>query len=146
MGDDSVWWCSGWIHIPIEPPALNHTDYYNRKGWYSVVLHGIVDHDYFFRDVYVGWPGSVHDACGFANSKICKLGSEGNILQGEKITIGEVDVLIFLVADSAYPVSTWLMKPFPHGSTLTQGQKNFNYNLSRARIVVENAYGRLKAK
>ena len=69
------------------------------------------------------------------SSVACK--KEGNILQGEKITIGEVDVPILLVADSAYPLSTWLMKPFPHGSTLTQGQKKFNYNLSCARIVIE---------
>ena len=30
--------CAGSIdgsHIPVRPPALNHTDYYNRKGWYS---------------------------------------------------------------------------------------------------------------
>ena len=26
-------------HIPVKPPALNHTDYCNRKGWYLVVLH-----------------------------------------------------------------------------------------------------------
>ena len=46
----------------IKPPALNHSDYYNRKGWYSMVLQGVIDHEYLFRDVYVGWPGSVHDA------------------------------------------------------------------------------------
>ena len=56
--------------IPITPTALNHTDYYNRKGWYSVVLQGIVDSNYLFRDVCVGWPGSVHDARVFANSGI----------------------------------------------------------------------------
>ena len=30
--------CAGSVdstHIPITPPAMNHTDYYNRKGWYS---------------------------------------------------------------------------------------------------------------
>lgn len=141
--------CGGSIdgcHIPVKPPALNHTDYYNRKGWYSIILQGVVDHEYLFRDVYVGWPGSVHDARVFVNSTAFKLANEGNILNGECVRIGDVDVPIFLVADSAYPLSTWLMKPFPHGSTLTQGQKNFNYHLSRARIVVENAYGRLKAR
>ena len=49
-------------HIPVRPPALNHTDYYNRKGWYSVILQAIFDHHYLFRDIYVGWPRSVHDA------------------------------------------------------------------------------------
>jgi hypothetical protein len=32
--------CAGAIngcHIPVTPPALNHSDYYNRKGWYSVI-------------------------------------------------------------------------------------------------------------
>ena len=24
-------------HIPICAPELNHTDYYNRKGWYSMI-------------------------------------------------------------------------------------------------------------
>lgn len=46
--------CAGSIdgcHIPVMPPALNHTDYYNRKGWYSVVLQAVVDHDYLFRDL-----------------------------------------------------------------------------------------------
>ena len=67
--------CAGAIdgsHIPVKPPACNHTDYYNRKGWYSVVLQAVVDHQYLFRDVMVGWPGSVHDADArvFANSQV----------------------------------------------------------------------------
>ena len=57
--------CAGSIdgsHIPVSPPALNHTDYYNRKGWYSVLVQAVVDHKYIFRYVCVGWPASVHDA------------------------------------------------------------------------------------
>ena len=40
-------------HIPVMPPASNHTDYYNRKGWYSIILQAVVDHKYIFRDICV---------------------------------------------------------------------------------------------
>lgn len=38
------------------------------------------------------------------------------------------------------------MKPFAHNTVLSPQQKTFNYTLSRSRIVVENAFGRLKAR
>ena len=41
-------------HIPISPPAMNHTDYYNRKGWYSMLLQAVVDHNYLFRNLCIG--------------------------------------------------------------------------------------------
>lgn len=45
--------CAGALdgtHIPILAPSSFHTDYYNRKGWYSVILQGLVDHQYMFQD------------------------------------------------------------------------------------------------
>lgn len=52
--------CAGAIdgcHIPISAPLLNHTDYYNRKGWYSMVVQAVVDHEYIFRDImcWMAW-------------------------------------------------------------------------------------------
>ena len=51
-----------------------------------------------------------------------------------------------LIGDSAYPINAWLMKPFCNNPSLTPQQKRYNYRLSRARTVVENAFGRLKGR
>lgn len=53
---------------------------------------------------------------------------------------------MFLIGDAGYPLLPWLLKPFPHNTNLSSRQKTFNYRLSRARIVSENAFGRLKAR
>ena len=37
-----------------------------------MVIQAVVDHEYLFWDIYVGWAGSVHDASLFANSLIYK--------------------------------------------------------------------------
>ena len=94
----------------------------------------------------MGWPGSVHDARVFAHSNLYKKITEEELLPSKPLRVNGVDVPLFLIGDSAYPLNTWLMKPFPHNGVLTTEQKTFNYRLCRARIVVENAYGRLKAR
>lgn len=125
---------------------MNHTDYYNRKGWYSIIVQAVVDHNYLFRNVYSGWPGSVHDARVLANSLLYSKANSGEILHGNSVIIMGRQIPVFLVGDSTYPLSTWLMKPFPYNTILSNAQKTFNKTLSRARIVSENAFGRLKAR
>ena len=133
-------------HIPILPPVLNHTDYYNRKGWYSIILQAIVDPEYLFQDICVGCSGSVHDACVFKNSGIYKKLKNENSFSSQTINIRGVEVLYFIIGDLAYPLQCFLLKPFPHNSSLSDNQTTFNYRLSRARIVAENAFGHLKAR
>ena len=56
--------CAGAIdgsYIPVRAPVKNHTDYNNRKGWYSIIVQAVVDRNYLFCNVYSCWPDSVHD-------------------------------------------------------------------------------------
>ncbi len=80
-------------HIPIQAPKEFQSDYYNRKGFHSVVLQGFVDHQYKFMNVNFGFPGSVHDARVFANSQLYKLGSEGLLCPQVHRQIGGKSVL-----------------------------------------------------
>ena len=82
----------------------------------------------------------------FLRTSLYKKATVGSISNGASVQIQSQDISPFLIGDSAYPLLPWLMKPFPHNGTLSDPEKRFNYHLSRARIVVENAFGRLKAR
>ena len=45
-----------------------------------------------------------------------------------------------MVADEAFPLRSYIMKPFAQRN-LTIQQRKFNYRLSHARRIVENAFG-----
>ena len=54
-------------HVPIVAPQESTADFYNQKGYCSVVVQAVVDHRSLFTDVYIGWPGKVHNAHMLAN-------------------------------------------------------------------------------
>ena len=69
--------CAGAIdstHIPILAPEESHTDYINGKGYNSIIMQAVVDCNHRFRDVVIGWPGSVHDARVLFNSLLLQEG------------------------------------------------------------------------
>ena len=130
-------------HIPVSPPTLCHTDYYNCKGWYSVLIQAVVDYKYCFLDICNGWPGSVHDACMRAHSTLKKANS-GQLLSCTTKIICGASVPVFVIGDSAHPMLPWLMKPYDQPS-VECAESTYSYRISRGRIVVEIVFGRLKA-
>ena len=133
-------------HIPILTPKDYPLDYYNRKGFHSIVLQALVDHEYKFMNIFVGWPGSCHDARILANSAVFAKGEAGDLVPDTKQCISGMDVPVVILGDPAYPLLPWLMKPYTATGPLTREQRRFNYQLSRARVVVECAFGRLKGR
>jgi len=109
-------------------------------------MQGTVDHRGLFVDVYIGWPGRIHDARVFANSSLYQRGQNKPLLLDWTDQIAGRTIPLILLGDPAYPLLPWLMKAFPDNGNLTQQQKTFNYRLSKARVVVEHAYGRLKGR
>ena len=62
-GFDNTWGfpdCAGAVdctHIPIIAQESANGDYENRKGWYSIILQAVCDHNYIITDINDGWPG-----------------------------------------------------------------------------------------
>lgn len=138
--------CGGAVdgsHIPISAPKYFHTDYHNRKGWYSIILQGLVDFKYRFLDFDIGWPGKCHDSWVFQHSSLRQKLEAGEFFPRGSRTIEGVEVPVLILGDSAYSEEKFLMKPYPYGN-LNEQQQRYNYIHSRSRMVVENAFGRLK--
>jgi len=130
-------------HIPIIAPSENSSDFYNRKGYYSIIMQAVVDHSYKFIDINVGWPGKVHDSRVFRHSSLFEMGNQG-FLPEKVLNLNNTHVPVHLIGDAAYTLLPWLMTPFK--GKLTEIQEAYNYKLSSARMVVENSFGRLKAR
>lgn len=134
-------------HVTIQCPNFSGSKWFNYKGHFSMVLMALVDADYKFIYVDIGDYGHKADGTVFKNS-----------LFGQKFldkTLGiPPDRLVddfehkgplphHIVADEAFPLRPDLMRPYPRGTgpRLDYEEQIFNYRLSRARRIVENAFG-----
>jgi len=96
-------------------------------------MQAVCDHKNKIRSVFIGFPGSVHDARVFRRSP----------LAANLETLCEENVIL---GDSAYPCLRNLITPFKDNGRLSRRQINFNKTLSSCRYVIEHCFGLLKQK
>lgn len=134
-------------HIDIKKPANTGKLHFNYKQYFSTVLQAVVDAHCKFISIDVGGYGSQHDATTYRKSTFYKALMDTTIKIPEDDELPNSDIILpyFLIGDGAYPISENLMKPYP-GKGLPQDKIIFNKRLSRARSVVECAFGRLFQK
>lgn len=134
-------------HIRMQAPSKSGTEFYNYKNFFSLILLATCDADYKFTLVDIGASGSESDggvlkdsAFGRAlDNKTIQLPKDGYIINTN------VKVPFCFLADEAFPLNSYIMRPFP-GKGLSEKQLVFNYRLSRARRTIENAFGILASR
>ena len=106
-----------------------------------------VDRQYKFRWVDVGTARSCSDAQFFNTCHLNRKIKDGSIGFPEPapITQGGRDVPYFILADEAFALKTWLMKPYG-SKMLTSEERIANYRISRGRRIVANAFGILVSR
>ncbi|XP_041364049.1 putative nuclease HARBI1 [Gigantopelta aegis] len=129
-------------HVVIRAPSASGSVYYNYKGFHSIGLMALVDSQYRFLYVEVGANGGASDGGVFAGTPLWAA-LENNTLGVPPPTPFPRDdqpMPYSIVADDAFAMRTYLMKPYPQRG-MSREQRLYNYGLSRARRVVENAFG-----
>ena len=136
--------CIDGKHIAIRLPRKGGSRYYNYKHFHSILLLAVVDANYKFMYIDVGAEGSCGDAGVFRDSSFMTAFSDGDLDFPHEEPLPNDDkkqpIPYFLIADDAFALKTWLMKPYSQRD-LTPQCRIFNYRLSRARRLVENAFG-----
>ena len=136
-------------HVLMKAPWNSGSLYFNNKGSYSIVLLALVDANLKFIYIDVGAYGRNSDGGIFKHSNLGKaLGNKTLGLPSDK-HIRNAEHLgcmpYVMVGDEAFPLQKHLMRPYP-GRGCPYRQQAFNYRLSRARRVVENAFGILASR
>ena len=134
-------------HVVITAPANSGSLYHNYKATFSINLMALVDANYCFICVDVGNYGSNADGTVFSRSEFGQM-YLNNVFDvpGPKPlpnapASGNMPHVI--IADEAFPLKPNIMRPYPRARSkrrLTHAKQIYNYRLSRARRLVENAF------
>nr|CAH7742405.1 unnamed protein product [Callosobruchus chinensis] len=123
-------------HILILRPENTVGEFHNYKGTHSIVLMAIVDAKYNFVYVNIGCQGRISDGGVFKHTDFAKRLENGTL----NLPCDEP-----LPGHDAFPLSRHIMKPFAINLIKGSPRRVHNYRLSRARRLVENAFGLLSS-
>lgn len=134
-------------HIRIKAPRNSGSTYINYKGYFSIVLLGVVDADGLFLTVDVGEYGRNSDGRAFQVSNFGQAMQRGDLNLPDPTPLPGETLLVpyYFVADEAFSLKKNLMRPYSRNQ-LTNERKAFNNRLSRARKSVECAFGMIRTK
>ena len=135
--------------IRMRYPKFSGIQYYNYKGFFSLVLMAICDTNYCFTLFDVGQFGSNNDSGILANSKMGEAIENGSLKVPDfaKINADTGKIPYYFIGDEIFPLKTWLVRPYPEKALVNDEEKKiFNYRQSRARRVIKNAFGILTAR
>ena len=134
-------------HVIIQTAPNSSSIFYNYKGYFSINLMVLVDADHRFIFVDVGSYGSNGNSGVFKASAFGQAFMQGNLhVPGPKELPGypQGGALPYcIIVDEAFPLWMDLLRPFPRvqgEARLPYSKTIFNYRLSRARKIVENAF------
>lgn len=132
-------------HIRIFCPRKSGSLFFNYKEYFSIVLLGIVDANCKFVFVDVGSYGKEGDSTIFMKSKIGEQIYSGRLFAPYVELPGSNRKLPYvIIGDEAFRIHRHLIKPYNKQAARGNREKTvFNYRLSRARRVSENAFGLL---
>ncbi|KAG5876932.1 hypothetical protein JTB14_017011 [Gonioctena quinquepunctata] len=91
-------------HIRIDKPAEDPDSYSNRKHFYPIQAQVVCDHKRRIRDIFVGYPGSVHDSRVLSTSPLNKTLPEkcdGSVPISISFSLSSADASdgVFIVSD-----------------------------------------------
>ena len=132
-------------------PKSTGSLYQNYKGFFFQVLLAVCDAKNKFIFIDVGQYGSTNDSPVLKNSEL------GRSLESYSLNISSEDIddkyyfkdgnpfilPYYMVGDEIFHLKDYLMRPYPgtRSGKLIIDQAVFNYQLSRAKRVIENSFG-----
>lgn len=119
--------CIDGCHIPIKGQAQDRSSFINRKGFSSIVLVCICNHNMSFINANAEWPGSVHDSRVFRNSPIT--------VKLEKLLPN-----LQILGVSSYPLTNSLITTFSEVGKLKEEETMFNIIHGSTRLVIERGH------
>lgn len=135
-------------HIRIKCPKKSGSMFFNYKQFFSIVLMAVADANYKFIMIDVGSYGKDSDGGILSNSNILKR-LENKTLKlpyPKKLPNSNLIGPYTFIADEAFPLRTYMMRPYPRRLLNDENKSYFNYRLSRARMTIECAFGIAAAK
>ena len=110
-------------HVVLQCPANTGSFFFfNYKGTFSIIVLAVVDANYLFKYAHVGMQGRTFDDGVFLHSVFYNALTSGvlNVPQPSVLLGNDTPVPYVLVADDAFPLISYLIKPYavevPKGS------------------------------